>query len=218
MSADLLQKAQEFASDITAVLNRTVCNGAKARPSRIPGDGTRVIVGHGLSQANPAKPLPFPVRLNRENPSCYLNLNYRLCLDECGEHLTVLSSFVGIFADEAAQLCLCHYDYERNKTDDYPEAHLHVFGASPGLRELNHGRGRVRGLNKLHFPVGGRRYRPTLEDVIEFLIVEGFATPRPGWQAVIKQHRRRFHRIQLRAVIRRDPETAEAAIRGYAAA
>ena len=38
---------------------------------------------------------------------------------------------------------------------------------------------RLRRLEKFHIPVGGRRFRPTLEDFIEFLHAEGFdPTPR----------------------------------------
>jgi hypothetical protein len=52
-------------------------------------------------------------------------------------------------------------------------------------------------LDRLHFPVGGRRFRPILEDVIEFLIVERLARARDGWADVLSQERDRYYGIQL---------------------
>ncbi len=51
--------------------------------------------------------------------------------------------------------------------------------------------------------MGGRRFRPILEDVIEFLIVEQLAKPRDdGWKDVLDQEREEYYRIQLQAAIR----------------
>lgn len=133
-------------------------------------------------------------------------------LDDEAKHLTVFSSYVGVFADLEERLCLRHYDYERGKPDGYPEAHVQVSATSPAFRAACLPTGRDDTLAKLHFPVGGRRFRPTLEDVIGFLIVEGLADARPGWLEALDEHRKEFHRIQLRAAVRRDPETAKAAL------
>lgn len=103
------------------------------------------------------------------------------------------------------------FDYERNKRG-YPEAHLQVYGQSAALAAWDAGPSGKRGLERLHFPVGGRRYRPILEDVIEFLVTEQLADGREGWPDVIEAERREYRRIQLRAAIRRDPETARAAV------
>lgn len=66
---------------------------------------------------------------------------------------------------------------------------------------------KTRQLERLHFPVGGRRYRPALEDVVEFLITEGLAVPRDErWEDVLRAEREAFQRIQLHAAIRRDPD------------
>ena len=68
---------------------------------------------------------------------------------------------------------------------------------------------KTRQLDRLHFPVAGRRYGAALEDVVEFLITEGLAAPRDeGWKDVLRTEREKFQRIQLRAAIRRDPEAA----------
>jgi hypothetical protein len=72
-----------------------------------------------------------------------------------------------------------------------------------------------RPLHDLHFPVGVRRHRPALEDVIEFLTAEKLAKPRDGWEKVLYASRDDFRRRQLRAAIRRDVATARQAVRDF---
>jgi hypothetical protein len=54
----------------------------------------------------------------------------------------------------------------------------------------------------LHVPVGGRRFRPSLEDVVEFAVNELAVEPKPGWQERVKEGRRRWFRLQVNAAIR----------------
>jgi hypothetical protein len=141
-----------------------------------------------------------------------MEISYRLCMDPEREYLTVVSSYVGIYANDDGRSLLCHLDYERDKPHGYPEAHLQVEGESAALRSWWLVGGRARALRDLHFPLGGRRYRPALEDVVKFLIAEKLADPRPGWETTVNARRDEFRRLQLRAAIRRDLETAEHAV------
>lgn len=94
---------------------------------------------------------------------------------------------------------LFHYDYERDK-DDYPDAHMQIRASSDAWDHVLAASGIAPGsLHKLHLPVGGRRYRPALEDILEMLIVEGIVSPRPGWQKVIDDGREEFRGRQLAA-------------------
>jgi hypothetical protein len=61
----------------------------------------------------------------------------------------------------------------------------------------------------------GRRFRPILEDVIEFLVSEGLVDPRPGWLDAVEDGRRAFLRKQLRAAIRREPDIALEALKEF---
>jgi hypothetical protein len=131
-------------------------------------------------------------------------------MDSAGENLMVDASYVSAYAADDDESTLCRFDYERDK-QGYPEAHLQIYGKSPALAEWS-GKPR-RELERLHFPVGGRRYRPTLEDVIEFLIAEGLADGRVGWRDVLDAGREEYWRIQLRAAVRRDPLTTLAVLR-----
>lgn len=151
-------------------------------------------------------PKRFSVQIGARNPTCWLAVGYRLKLDDAGRYLTVDSSVFAVYAKDNDALCLCHFDYDRDNVTDYPDAHLQILGESLALAACE--RARTRELERLHFPVGGRRYRPILEDVLDFLIAEDLAVCRPGGAGVIKAERIAWQRIQLRAAVRRDPDTA----------
>jgi hypothetical protein len=106
-----------------------------------------------------------------------MRVGYTLLLDPEREHLAVAKSTIAVAADPDGGRPLVRFDYERGKIGGYPEAHIQISGQSAGLDAVLDRRGRQRPLAKLHFPVGGRRFRPSLDDVIEFLILEGLAEP-----------------------------------------
>jgi hypothetical protein len=210
---DLGRQAGDFAVTIQRLLNTTVCDGITIQA--YVHDPARVLVGHGLGKQT-LEVRPFRLRTGGGRVYGWLEISYRLRLDDAGRYLTVVSSYVGVYASESPDSLLCHMDYERNKPHGYPEAHLQVEGESAALSSWRLADGeRGRELGDLHFPVGGRRYRPALEDVIEFLIVEKLAAPRPGWKPVLDRSRDDFRRRQLRAAIRRDMETATQAVKDF---
>jgi hypothetical protein len=210
---DLRQQARDFAGVIAGLLNGTVCDGITI-PAYVYKPA-HVLIGHGLSR-DTLEVEPFRLRIGQGRAHGWLEISYRLRLDDEGEYLTVQSSYFGVFANDNERSLLCHVDYERDKTHGYPEAHLQVDGESAALAawRLTDGT-RDRVLADLHFPVGGRRYRPALEDVIEFLVVEKLASGRPGWKSVLDASREGFRRRQLRAAIRRDIETAKQAVKDF---
>jgi hypothetical protein len=68
-------------------------------------------------------------------------------------------------------------------------------------------------LADLHFPVGGLRYRPSLEDLVEFLIAEGLVGDfHDGWREAFDESREPYERIQLGAAVRHDPDAAYEAL------
>jgi hypothetical protein len=197
-----MRQAREFAEDVQRVLNTTICTGVRitAKSSTTPGF---VVVGQGMNRSS-NQTQPFPVHIGSRKPRCWLKLGYELSLDKSGRFLTVFNSFFSVQTGPQEGSALCHFDYEREKPGGYPEAHLQVNGVSPAL-EAWPGKTNTRELGRLHFPVGGRRFRPTIEDVIVFLIVEGLAEPRDGWQTVLDTRRQDWERIQLKAAMRSDP-------------
>ncbi|WP_231858948.1 hypothetical protein [Mycobacterium canetti] len=169
------------------------------------------MVGYRITKDNLDLTEGIPVTTGGRDARFYLGLSIRLEPDRQQDHLMVTSSvmILATAADVADESnILLHYDYERGK-EGYPEAHLQICASSDAWRAA--GRrldGKERLLERLHLPVGDRRFRPTLEDLIEFLIRERLAEPHDGWETAIAVSRSGFQRRQLKAAVRRDPETA----------
>lgn len=182
------------------MLNTTICTGIRLSTATV--DVRRlVLIGCGLTRSNLA-PHPFRFR-----PRGALLVAYQCCMDAGGEYLMVMASNIDVYTDTDASQQLCHFDYDRGKPG-YPEAHLQIEGTAPALETWRD----TADLSRVHFPTGHRRYRLILEDVIEFLIMEGFASPHDGWESAIAAGRADFARRQLSAAVLNDPETARAAL------
>lgn len=146
----------------------------------------------------------------------YLRVAFTLQLDASDKFLAVAKSEYGLYADAELEVMVLHYDYEREPHHPYPEAHFQLSGRSAPLNEIAKRAGVRKELKDFHFPVGGRRFRPTLEDLIEFLVVEGLAEGHQNRHEVVEQHRARWDERQLRAAIRRMPEVARDALAALA--
>jgi len=162
-------------------------------------------VGVGVSKHDLAPRTGFPLLRATGRPVVYMVVSYRLRADDERNYLMVQNSVVALALDQEMNRELLHVDYERDKADDYPEAHLQVAATSAEWEEVSPGRS----LQRLHLPVGPRRFRPSLEDVIEFLAREGLSNHREDWRQVVDNGRRDFQRRQLRAAIRRHPDVAK---------
>lgn len=127
---------------------------------------------------------------------------------------------------------LVAFDYRKTPTSrDVPTAHLNLDTSNSSIlymlaesgntrrvrnrrekarRSAQAGAGNEHGSERdVHIPVGGARFRPCLEDVLEMLIVEfGIDHSRDSWRAALAQGRRRWREHQLRAAINDNPRTA----------
>jgi hypothetical protein len=63
-------------------------------------------------------------------------------------------------------------------------------------------------LSALHFPVGGARMRPCLEDFLQFLLHEFLIDVLPDTPAVLAEGRERWRRRQVGALVRDAPDEA----------
>lgn len=214
MAADPLDYfAREFAKKIQHLLNATICDGVVL--STVVSEPGTVVVAHKLHKKR-LQSEPLPVKRGRGKPHCWLDLSYTFCLEDTPDRFPMVeSSFFGVYAPDRDRSPLCHFDFERDKRDGYPDAHVQVYGESKALRAWR-GPARDRPLAKLHFPVGGKRFRPILEDVIEFLVAERLVPELPpNGERLLGVGREEFRVIQLRSAIRRDPETARQALREF---
>jgi len=161
-----------------------------------------------------------------------LFLRYRCAWDGTRELVAVRWSSLSVAADGTAEP-LFRYDYDESSDGKVPAAHLNVHGHRDELvfammaaghrlrgraRASDVRRGRVPRVSTLHFPLGGHRFRPALEDVLEMVVREFGLDARDGWEAAIRAGRERWRGVQLRAAVRDDPTAATAALvaLGYA--
>lgn len=177
-----------------------------------------MVVGCGLGkrQLNPSL---IPVSTTGAKPRVWLWIMYGLMFDDEGFLTSERSSFSIHRSTDLSEEPKISYDYIREPTNKYQAAHIHVDGEMAGLPGMvgRNDRKEVQ-LVDLHLPVGGKRFRPGLEDLIEFLVLEDMAlAPRADWQAVVGSHRSEWHEGQLKAAVRSNPEAAAAQLRlqGY---
>lgn len=120
------------------------------------------------------------------------------------------------------------YDYLRNaewKPVSYLHVHAHRDEAVHLMLTGTNQRSKRRlsqdnfrsGLSDLHFPLGGDRFRPCLEDVLEMLIQEFGVDSAPGALEAIQINRQAWRTKQVGAAVRDHPESAAASLRelGY---
>jgi hypothetical protein len=139
-----------------------------------------------------------------------LSANYKLCVDSHQSHLAVEHSTFVLNA-KLDRTPIIRWDYDRDARTK-PRSHVqitaHRGALSHLLSRLNHKT--PHNIESLHIPTGGERFRPCLEDVVEFLIRDCGFQGKPGWEAELRQGRARWRRIQTRAVVRDAPAEAAA--------
>lgn len=158
-------------------------------------------MGFGVTRDQPS-PSPIPVAGSRRKPVVHLYLMHSYELDPEGVYLTMKSSTMSLYTSpkmEDDQL-IVGIDYARSSPNQYLGAHLHVAGSRDDLDAVYLGDDRkTRKLRDLHLPVGGKRFRPTLEDLIEFMATEETVLPHTGWRTTLDDHRAKWETIQLKA-------------------
>lgn len=139
-------------------------------------------------------------------------------VDQTGQYLTTSRSELRVCSTlERTPLLRLEYDVSARAV---PMAHWQVHaerGAFVHLLTLASRVREVRGpsdLSKLHLPVGGGRFRPGLENVLEFVIRDCGVDAADGWAVAIEESRKRWWLRQLRAAIRDQQEDAAGALRG----
>lgn len=221
----LAEQARSFAATLTELVNGTVSNDVQFVTTLLDDDRTAWVAPYGSEKVT--KPALIPLTVRGVEPRLWLAAQFTTRLDDEGEHLSVASSKFALCVDHATSNSLIRVEYERGKGHEpggsarhrRPAAHVQVHGSSTQLGHAQALAGsRYRPLEKLHFPVGGRRFRPSLEDFIEFLYDEGLLpATHEGWRDVLDRTRGDYLFRQLRAAVRRDGATAADQLRtmGY---
>lgn len=198
-------QAVQFAGQVSELLVGALPEAPEAE-ALVHGD--RVVVQTGE-----------PVRLFiRGEPLATLKVHLYCRLDSRGQWLAIEESGFGVWAT-VDRTPILRYDYLRDPDGSIPGAHLQVHAHRGALSHLlsRSSHDRPHDMSALHMPVGGSRFRPCLEDVVEFLITELRVDACDGWRAAVEAGRERWRRTQLNAVVRDLPEVAAEQLRnlGY---
>ena len=160
-----------------------------------------------------------------------LTVNFKCCSDGDGRWLAVEHSKFAVYpGPKASGEPLFRYDYEREIASDLPSAHLQVHAHRDAMAYVMSGAGKAtrRGksraqrsgvprMQELHFPLGGHRFRPGLEDILLMLICEVGVDHPPDTISTLTASRNEWRLTQVRVVVRDAPQVAAEALRlmGY---
>lgn len=210
--------AQEFADELTATVQAV---SPQCLPFIATSVDKRVVV-----EQSPNVGIPLMVS---ENVLITLKVRFQCRWSDAGEFLTVDSSSISAFAGTSDRQPIFRYEYERGART-VPAAHLHVHahrdaftytmakaGMSTARGERRANSDQVPSLQEIHFPLGGHRFRPSLEDVLEMLIDEFGVDHDESAREKLAQGRARWRLVQTRAAVRDAPATAADTLRdlGY---
>lgn len=216
------EQAESFAADVTDLV-RIVA--PEAESFRVTRAGRRLVV---KQQESARIPLTVDgVAL------LYLFVQFFCEADSFGQHLAVAASRFQVSALKPGGNPLFRYEYQRD-AHSAPSSHLHVHAHRDALTYMMARGGenslrarsrrsdlRVPSMEDIHFPLGGSRFRPGLEDIVEMLIDE-FGVDTPGLSAADARSRlvgvrAQWRRVQTRAAVRGAPRDAADVLRslGY---
>lgn len=197
----LLQEAEQFAAEVAEVLSGTVAHDDVTIAVRV--HEARVVVGPVNGHGLPSK----LTLLVTETATVRLDISFSCSWDFEGKYLMVERSAFKISIGHVKEP-LIRFEYLRDR--DFAPAHVQVHAESGalGLHLGAIGSTKLPKLQDLHLPVGGKRFRVSLEDVIEFLIEDLDVPPKAGWREVIENGRARWFARQLGAAVRSDQQSA----------
>lgn len=211
MSAPEVQSqafAQRLSDAVSAFVDKTI-------PFKATESGSRFVVSDDTSG--------IVIRLG-DKGTLTLEINYRCKLDDAGRYLKVLRSKVAVYAGSRPKGDpLFRFEYVHEPGDGLPASHFHVhahrdqftrvmtLAAISGAAqrqvapeaELESAR-----MSRIHFPTGGHRFRPTVEDILQLIAEEFGAHPGPRWPQVLHTNRVQWRRQQTGAAVRYCPSEA----------
>lgn len=216
----LTDQARQFAEEVQDLLARTVCPSVELDLQEAPtARGLSVVIRITKRESNGRRSCYLTV----ENiPLLELEISYRIFLERKLRYLRVEESHFQIQTTKGRPLF--RYDYVSHpESPAIPVAHIQIHAHRDELLHAmyvsNKSRSKrskkkdldpasPRGLHMIHFPLGGARFRPCLEDVIELVIHEFGVDAQPGWEECVASGRIAWRHIQLAAAVRDDPDTA----------
>lgn len=145
-------------------------------------------------------------------PRMMLKIEFSMVMDDEEEHLTVQRSTYGLFVQPnpgRGPRPVYRIEYDRNARNK-PPAHVHFHAESLEFGWIYGSAGQpMPRMDEIHFPVGGSRFRPTVEEMLQFLDREGiYSDWKDGWQTAVETSLREWEERQVRATVRRHRDIA----------
>lgn len=209
------EQAREFGDHVGDLLSRTLPNAPGALVS-VVGDKLR-LTPHGQTvDENGREHGGVPLCVN-DVQLAWLRVNYLLRPDRMQQYLAVAGSKYWVVSKKERSP-LFRYDY-RYEAATEPHSHIQLHAERGAVSHLltRTGHTSPHDLSTLRFPTGGSRFRPGLEDVLQFLIGDCGFDCLDGWKTAVKEHRARWRAIQTRAAARAMAQEAAEQLRelGY---
>lgn len=224
-AADLTEEAQKFALQLTTTVRSAFGPGVPSFLARAAPSSGRFEV-----HQDPATGLVLTIG---RTPRLLLKVDMSCQLDHDDSYLAVDTSKVTVLSSaHPNKEPLFRYEFIRDPRGTQASAHLQVHahrdlttylmsvcgeGSVRSRRRRSTGsgaQGRIPQLSDLHFPLGGPRFRPCLEDILTMLIDEFGVDSEPGALTALGDGRERWRRNQLAAAVRDSPATALRVLRG----
>lgn len=153
-----------------------------------------------------------------------LVVDYDCTWDSGQRHLSVEKSGVTVYPlARIEKEPLFRYEYVRQPTGHIPCSHLQVhahrdsfthllgFGgphSKRARRRQSRPRRRTPSVSEFHFPLGGPRFRPSLEDILDVLAEEFGLSTGACWESARDIERAEWRRTQVAAAVRDAPAEA----------
>jgi len=193
----LEEQAERFGDDVTRVVNGAF--GIDPKIQVIQSRGRYVIK------------LAVPLKVKGEELAT-LTISIWCGPDTADTYLAVEKSSFTVAA-QVTREPIIRFDYDRvvhSKPSSHVQIHAHRGELTALLSKAGHKT--PHSIAALHIPTGGPRFRPSIEDIVEFLIADWGFDGATGWRDVIEESRISFRRIQARSVVRDVPEEAAAVL------
>lgn len=206
-------EARAFGDLVDDLLTRTLPRAPGMQVSVI-GEKLRVTPAEQYVDDQGKEHGGIPLCVNGDVELAWLRIHYACRPDSVGKFLAVDGSKFWIVSKKDRSPLL-RFEYNYDARND-PHSHIQMHAERGAFSHLLSRTGHVRAhdLSSLHLPTGGARFRPGLEDVIQFLITDCKFKSVDGWQGAVDEHRARWRGIQTRAASRAMPAEAAEALRG----
>lgn len=199
----LLSEAERFGDNVSAFLAECLPD---APTMKLTATGSRAsLQPEGQSEKQGGVPL-----YARGVLLAWLRLDFLCRLDATDEFLAIDKSKIWMVAQvDATPVFRFEYLYD---AEWVPHSHIQVHGERGALAHLlsQTGRSRPHSMSTLHLPTGGSRFRPNLEDVVQFLIVDCRFDALDTWREAVDRERAEWRRVQTRTACRALPVEAAA--------